>query len=31
MNVLSADRRNIGKKHGVKRMGLPIGLRTCMR
>lgn len=30
MNVLSVDRRNMGKKQGVKQMGLPIALRTCM-
>lgn len=31
MNVLSVAGRNTGKKQGVKRMGLPIGLRTRMR
>ncbi len=30
MNVLTITLRIAGKKQGVKRMGLPIALRTCM-
>ena len=30
MNVHTTISRIAGKKQGVKRMGLPIALRTCM-
>jgi len=30
MNVLTSSMRIAGKKQGVKRMGLPIALRTFM-